>query len=71
VKALAPVVLGGLVEPKLFGLLLDDKLIGVVAAGFTPFVLPRRAALIGVSIPMQLAIFRHRSFGTHSAPRFG
>jgi MFS transporter, SHS family, lactate transporter len=30
----------------------------VVAAGLTPFVLPNLAALLGVSIPTQLAIFR-------------
>ena len=57
-KVVAPIALGGLVEPKLLGLLLDDKLIGVMAAGFTPFVLPSLAALIGASIPTQLAIFR-------------
>ena len=45
-------------NPKLLALLLDDKLLGVVAAGFTPFVLPNLAALLGVSIPTQLAIFR-------------
>ena len=39
-------------------LLLDDKLLGVVAAGLTPFVLPNLAALVGVAIPTQLAIFR-------------
>jgi hypothetical protein len=32
---------------------LDDKLLGVVAAGFTPFVLPNIAALLRVSIPTQ------------------
>jgi len=57
-KSVAPIVLGGLVEPKLLNLLLDDKLMGVAAAGFTPFVLPSLAALIGVSVPTQLAIFR-------------
>lgn len=57
-KMLAPIVLAGALEPKLLALLLDDKLLGVVAAGFTPFVLPNLAALLGVSIPTQLAIFR-------------
>ena len=57
-KAVAPAVLGGLVEPKLLSILLDPKLVGVVAAGFTPFVLPSLAALVGISIPTQLAIFR-------------
>jgi MFS family permease len=57
-KSLAPPLLAGLVEPKLLALLLDDKLMGVVAAGLTPFVLPNLAALLGVSIPTQLAIFR-------------
>ena len=57
-KTLAPAVLAGTLEPKLLALLLDDKLLGVVAAGFTPFVLPNLAALLGVAIPTQLAIFR-------------
>jgi len=70
-KAVAPIVLGGLVEPKLLGLLLDDKLIGVVAAGCTPFVLPSLAALIGASIPTQLAIFRPPFLWNTFTPRFG
>ena len=53
-KVAAPAVL----TPKLMSLLLDDKLLGVVAAGLTPFVLPNLAALVGVAIPTQLAIFR-------------
>ena len=57
-KAVAPTLLGGFVDAKLLSLLLDDKLLGVIAAGFTPFVLPNLAALIGASIPTQLAIFR-------------
>jgi hypothetical protein len=58
-KAVAP-LLGSIVEPKLLALLLDDKLLGVVAAGFTPLVLPNLAALLGVSIPTQLAILASR-----------
>jgi MFS family permease len=57
-KTLAPLLLAGVVEAKLLALLLDDKLLGVVAAGLTPFVLPNLAALLGVTIPTQLAIFR-------------
>jgi putative sialic acid transporter len=57
-KTVAPPLLGGLIDAKLLGLLLDDKLMGVVAAGLTPFVLPNLAAMIGVAVPMQLAIFR-------------
>jgi MFS family permease len=57
-KAVLPVVLGSFVDAKLLSLLLDDKLVGVMAAGFTPFVLPNLAALVGASIPTQLAIFR-------------
>jgi len=57
-KVTAPAVLSGLLDPKLMSLLLDDKLLGVVAAGLTPFVLPNLAALVGVAIPTQLAIFR-------------
>jgi MFS family permease len=57
-KIAAPIVLAGTLEPKLLALFLDDKLLGVVAAGFTPFVLPNLMALIGVQIPTQLAIFR-------------
>jgi MFS family permease len=57
-KIVAPIVLAGTLEPKLLALFLDDKLLGVVAAGFTPFVLPNLMALIGVQIPTQLAIFR-------------
>jgi len=57
-KAVAPAVLGGLIEAKLLSILLDAKLVGVVAAGFTPFVLPSLAALVRIAIPTQLAIFR-------------
>jgi MFS family permease len=39
-KVTAPAVLSGVLDPKLMSLLLDDKLLGVVAAGLTPFVLP-------------------------------
>ena len=57
-KVVAPVALAGVLEPKLLSLLLDDKLLGVVAAGLTPFVLPNLVALLGLAIPTQLAIFR-------------
>jgi MFS family permease len=58
IKSVGPTVLGGIVDSKLLTLLFDDKLIGVMAAGFTPFVLPSIAALFGVPIPTQLTIFR-------------
>jgi MFS transporter, SHS family, lactate transporter len=57
-KAVGPATLGSVVDAKLLSLLFDDKLVGVMAAGFTPFVLPSVAALFGVPIPTQLAIFR-------------
>lgn len=58
IKSVGPTVLAGLMDAKLVNLLFDDKLVGVMAAGFTPFVLPSVAALFGVTIPIQLAIFR-------------
>jgi SHS family lactate transporter-like MFS transporter len=57
-KFAGPTVLGGFVDAKLLTLLFDDKLVGVMAAGFTPFILPSLAAMIGVAIPEQMKIFR-------------
>jgi SHS family lactate transporter-like MFS transporter len=57
-RFIGPTVLGGVVDAKLLTLLFDDKLVGVMAAGFTPFILPSLAAAIGVAIPTQMAIFR-------------
>ena len=57
-RAVGPVALGGFVDAKLLALLFDDKLVGVMAAGFTPFLLPNIAALFGAETPTQLKIFR-------------
>jgi MFS family permease len=58
IRFVGPTLLGPVVDAKLLSLLFDDKLIGVMAAGFTPFVLPNVAAMMGVAIPQQMTIFR-------------
>lgn len=58
IRFIGPTLLGPVVDAKLLSLLFDDKLIGVMAAGFTPFVLPTLAAKLGVAIPVQMSIFR-------------
>ena len=57
-RSVGPTVLGGFVDAKLLALLFNDNLVGVMAAGFTPFILPSLAAMAGVSIPTQMKIFR-------------
>ena len=57
-KLVGPTLLGSFVDAKLLSLLFDDKLVGVMAAGFTPFILPSLAAMFGATIPDQMKIFR-------------
>lgn len=57
-KTVVPIVLSGLIDARLVTILTDDKLMGVVAAGFTPFILPSLMTMLGKGVPTELAIFR-------------
>lgn len=57
-RAVLPAALAAVIDPKLAAILTDEKLLGVMAAGFTPFILPSLAAMVGAGVPVQLAIFR-------------